>query len=141
MRTGVLLGRIVGGLVARRDLDRPSAFALRSRLTGRGNGTVLLHSGRRLLGVIEPEQRQLPIDLHLAHVGDRSRSRRRVTHPAVRSGDGVAASGQRLSEFRGPAGDTPGATVMEAGVDRGYSKLDALLAAGEIAGTAEGAEA
>jgi hypothetical protein len=30
---------------------------------------------------------------------------------------------------------------MEAGVDRGYSKLDALLAAGEIAGTAEGAEA
>ncbi len=30
---------------------------------------------------------------------------------------------------------------MEVGVDQGYAKLDALLAAGEIAGTAEGAEA
>jgi len=30
---------------------------------------------------------------------------------------------------------------MEVGVDQGYAKLDALLAAGEIAGTAEGAQA
>ena len=30
---------------------------------------------------------------------------------------------------------------MEVGVDQGYAKLDALLAAGEIAGTAEGVEA
>jgi hypothetical protein len=30
---------------------------------------------------------------------------------------------------------------MEVGVDQGYAKLGALLAAGEIAGTAEGAKA
>jgi hypothetical protein len=30
---------------------------------------------------------------------------------------------------------------MEVGVDQGYAKLDALLASGQIAGTAEGAEA
>ena len=30
---------------------------------------------------------------------------------------------------------------MEVGVDQGYAKLDALLAAGEVAGTVEGARA
>ena len=30
---------------------------------------------------------------------------------------------------------------MEVGVDQGYAKLDALLAAGQIAGTAEGSQA
>jgi hypothetical protein len=30
---------------------------------------------------------------------------------------------------------------MEVGVDQGYAKLDALLAAGQVAGTTEGAEA